>query len=121
MLDLPDESDPRADPPRPASPVPFLNYSSRPPPPLDDTAVMDLLHGLGAMAVHLSLIGAMKVASMHWRWDVGAICGVWIGILVLNLGLAGWLYGAFGWRGVMTGTVIAMLISLIAAPFVLGG
>ena len=82
---------------------------------------MDAAHAAGAMAFYFLMLGAMKAASVRWRWDIGGLCGVWIAILALNIALAGWLYGAYGWRGVMVGTLLAMLISLIAAPLVLGG
>lgn len=111
----------RSEAPSPSPPIPLLDYSNRAPPPLTDTAVMDLVHGLVSMGLYLGMILAMKYAAMRWRWDVGGICGVWVTILVISLGLAGWLYGAYGFRGVMTGTLVAILISLIAAPLLLGG
>lgn len=83
--------------------------------------MMDFGHAIGAMVLYFAMVGAMKVASMRWRWDVGGICGTWVAILILNFGLAGWMYGAYGWRGVMVGTFIAAVISLVAAPLVLAG
>lgn len=122
-----DESrpDPPASPsdptPRPFSPVPTLDYSNRPAPPNTDTAMMDLLHAVAAMALYSSAIGVLKFAALRWQWHVGAICGVWLAILIGSLGFAGWLYGAFGWRGVMVGTLAGIVVSLLAAPLIFGG
>ncbi len=99
----------------------MLDYSNRPAPPNTDTAVMDFFHAAAAMVLYLGAVGAMKFAAMRWQWNLGAICGVWLTILIVGLGLAGWLYGAFGLRGVMVGTLFAVVISLLAAPLILGG
>jgi len=82
--------------------------------------MLDFGHGIAGMALYLSLLLAMKAAAIRWRWDIGAICGVWVSLLIFSFGLAGWLYGVFNWRGVMVGVFIAALLSLIAAPLVLG-
>lgn len=106
-------------PPVPPVPLPYLQYSNRPPPPRDDS-LMAFGHAIAGMAFYFSMLLAMKAAAARWRWDIGAICGVWVALLIFSFGLAGWLYGTFNWRGVMVGVFIAVLISLVAAPLVLG-
>ncbi|MDB5296117.1 MAG: hypothetical protein JWO31_2100 [Phycisphaerales bacterium] len=115
----PDPSDPpAAEPARPARP--FVPYASNPPPPpVEDDPTTDLLHAAAGAGTYLSLLVAIKVAAVRYRWDVGGVCGAWVVLLIASIGVSGWLAGAHGWRGALVGTTVAVIASFVFSALVL--
>ena len=100
--------------------VPYLQYTSRPPPPRDD-AIVDLTHAVAGAAIYLSLLVTMKLVSLRFRWDIGGVCGTWAALLILSFGVSGWLAGAHGWRGSLIGVALAAIASLFFSALILKG
>jgi hypothetical protein len=44
-----------------------------------------------------------------------------VALLILSLGVSGWLAGAHGWRGALIGVVLAAIASLFFSALVLKG
>lgn len=107
-----------ADRPPPAPAPSYLQYTSRPP-PLPDDAVLDLLHAVAGAAVYLSLLVAMKAASIRYRWEIGGVCGAWLALLIVSVGASGWMAGAYGWRGALVGVALAAVASLFFSAVIL--
>ena len=106
-------------PPHPPTPLPYLDYTSRPPRRPADDPVAAFLHFVTGLAVYVSLVVAMKLLAVRFGWPIDAICGTWVLVIVVSFGVAGWLAGSLGWRGAMTGVIVGLVISLVASAMIL--
>jgi hypothetical protein len=106
--------------PDPSHPQPYLHYSNRPTPPTADDPVAAMLHFAVGFVTYASQVVAMKMIAMRYFWQLPAICGTWLLIMIISFGIAGWLTGAYGWRGAMAGVMVAFIISLIVSGMIVG-
>lgn len=111
---------PRDPPASPPPAAPYLQYTNRPPPPSAADPLMTALHFATGFITYASLLLAIKLLSVRFRWDLSAICGTWVVVILISFGTAGWLAGAYGWRAAMAGVIVAFIISLFISAMIVG-
>ena len=103
----------------PPPPLPYLDYTSRPPRPPAEDPVAAFVHFVTGFAVYASLVVAMKLLAVRFDWPIDAICGTWVFVIVMSFGVAGWLAGSLGWRGAMAGVIVGLVVSLLISALIL--
>jgi hypothetical protein len=86
-----------------------------------DNPTVLVLHFTTGFTIYASMLVAMKLLAVQFRWDISAICGTWTAVILASFGIAGWLAGSRGWRGALAGVIVAFVISLFASAMIVGG